>query len=60
MFSALPRRDLTAHWALWIVARDMADYEKVLMQGILNHDAIANSSSKFVLRRIKHQTALPV
>ena len=24
MLSALPRRDLTAHWALWIVARDMA------------------------------------
>ena len=47
-------------YLLHIVARDMADYEKVLMQGILNHDAIANSSSKFVLRRIKHQTALPV
>lgn len=47
-------------YLLHIVARDMADYEKVLMRGILNHDAIANSSSKFVLRRIKHQTALPI
>lgn len=24
MLTAKPRRDLTAHWALWIVARDMA------------------------------------
>ena len=24
MLTAKPRRDLTAHWALWIIARDMA------------------------------------
>lgn len=47
-------------YLLHIVARDMKDYERVLMRGILNHDAIANSSSKFVLRRIKFQTSIPV
>ncbi|MDQ1901593.1 Lrp/AsnC family transcriptional regulator [Paracoccus sp. WLY502] len=47
-------------YLLHIVARDMKDYERVLMRGILNHDAIANSSSKFVLRRIKFQTSIPL
>lgn len=45
---------------LHIVAQDVADYERVLMRGILNHATIASSSSIFVLRRVKHTTAVPV
>lgn len=53
---------ITGDWdyLLHIVAQDVADYERVLMRGILDHDAIASSSSIFVLRRIKHTTAVPV
>lgn len=53
---------ITGDWdyLLHIVARDMADYETILMRGILDHEAISNSSSLFVLRRIKHTTAAPV
>lgn len=47
-------------YLLHIVAQDVADYERVLMRGILDHDAIASSSSIFVLRRVKHTTAVPV
>lgn len=47
-------------YLLHIVARDVADYERVLMHGILDHEAIASSSSIFVLRRVKHTTAIPV
>ncbi|RID91144.1 Lrp/AsnC family transcriptional regulator [Gemmobacter lutimaris] len=47
-------------YLLHIVARDVADYEQVLMHGILDHEAIASSSSIFVLRRVKHTTAIPV
>lgn len=53
---------ITGDWdyLLHVVARDVADYERVLMHGILDHEAIASSSSIFVLRRIKHTTAVPV
>lgn len=47
-------------YLLHIVAHDVADYERVLMKGILDHRAISTSSSMFALRRIKHTTALPV
>ncbi|MTH79217.1 Lrp/AsnC family transcriptional regulator [Paracoccus aestuariivivens] len=47
-------------YMLHIVAEDVADYERVLMHGILDHPAIASSSSIFVLRRVKHTTAIPV
>ncbi|MDT1064312.1 Lrp/AsnC family transcriptional regulator [Paracoccus sp. CPCC 101403] len=47
-------------YLLHIVAEDVADYERVLMHGILDHEAIASSSSIFVLRRVKHRTAVPV
>ncbi|GHC20608.1 MULTISPECIES: Lrp/AsnC family transcriptional regulator [Gemmobacter] len=47
-------------YLLHIVAQDVADYERVLMHGILDHEAIASSSSIFVLRRVKHTTAIPV
>ncbi|MDS9469254.1 Lrp/AsnC family transcriptional regulator [Paracoccus sp. MBLB3053] len=47
-------------YLLHVVAKDVADYERVLMHGILDHDAIASSSSIFVLRRVKHKTAIPV
>ncbi|MBD9527134.1 MULTISPECIES: Lrp/AsnC family transcriptional regulator [Paracoccus] len=47
-------------YLLHVVAEDVADYERVLMHGILDHEVIASSSSIFVLRRVKHQTAIPV
>lgn len=47
-------------YLLHVLARDVAEYEKVLMQRILDHEAIASSSSIFVLRRVKHTTAIPL
>lgn len=47
-------------YLLHIVTQDVAVYERVLMQRILEHEGIASSSSIFVLRRIKHTTAIPV
>lgn len=47
-------------YLLHILTKDVAVYERVLMQRILEHEAIASSSSIFVLRRIKHTTAIPV
>lgn len=47
-------------YLLHVVAHDVADYERVLMRSILDHPAIAGSSSTFALRRVKHTTALPL
>lgn len=47
-------------YLLHVVAHDVADYERVLMRSILEHTAIAGSSSTFALRRVKHTTALPL
>ncbi|MBT0779097.1 Lrp/AsnC family transcriptional regulator [Paracoccus sp. pheM1] len=55
-YSISGERDYLLH----IVAKDVSDYEKILMRGILDHESIASSSSIFVLRRVKHSTAIPV
>ena len=39
---------------------DVKDYEKLLMHGILTHEAVANSSSHFALKSVKYTTELPV
>lgn len=39
---------------------DVKDYEKLLMLGILTHEAVANSSSHFALKSVKYTTELPV
>jgi Lrp/AsnC family transcriptional regulator, leucine-responsive regulatory protein len=47
-------------YLLRVVAADVGDYERLLMHGILTHDAVAASSSHFALKRVKYSTALPV
>jgi DNA-binding Lrp family transcriptional regulator len=47
-------------YLLRVVASDVGDYERLLMHGILTHDAVAASSSHFALKRVKYSTALPV
>lgn len=47
-------------YLLHILTHDVASFEEALMQRLLDHEAIANSSSMFVLRRIKHSTAIPI
>jgi DNA-binding Lrp family transcriptional regulator len=43
-----------------IVVRDVAEYERILMQEILTHPSVANSASHFALKCVKYTTALPV
>lgn len=47
-------------YQLRIICESMDEYEQFMMNKLLNNDAVANSSSQFVLKRIKHTTALPV
>lgn len=42
------------------VVADMEEYEHLLMQRVLAHEAIAQSSTVFAMKRIKSTTALPV
>lgn len=47
-------------YLLHMVIAGVHDYERLLMDGILAHPAIATSSSVFALKRVKYSTALPV
>lgn len=47
-------------YLLHLIVHDMQDYERILMGHVLDHDSVAATSSIFVLRRVKHTTALPV
>lgn len=47
-------------YLLHLVVRDIADFETILMHRILELDCVANTSTIFVLRRIKHTTQIPV
>lgn len=47
-------------YLLRVAVGDVRDYERLLMQGILTHEAVATSSSHFALKRVKYTTALPV
>ncbi|MDI7864452.1 Lrp/AsnC family transcriptional regulator [Rhizobiaceae bacterium n13] len=47
-------------YLLRVVAADIRDYERLLMQGILTHEAVATSSSHFALKSVKFTTAIPV
>ncbi|MBO0661710.1 Lrp/AsnC family transcriptional regulator [Jiella sp. MQZ9-1] len=42
------------------VVGDVREYEALLMEGILTHDAVLTSSSHFALKAVKYTTALPV
>lgn len=43
-----------------IAARSVPDYENFLMHKLLNHPAIATSSTQFALNRVKYTTAYQV
>lgn len=47
-------------YLLRIAVADVRDYERFLMQTLLNHPAVASSSSHFALNRVKYSTAMPV
>jgi Lrp/AsnC family leucine-responsive transcriptional regulator len=47
-------------YLLRVVVADVADYERLLMHGILTHEAVATSSSHFALKSVKYSTAIPV
>ncbi len=47
-------------YLLRVVVGDVQDYERLLMQGILTHPAVATSSSHFALKRVKYSTSVPV
>ncbi|MCA1493975.1 MULTISPECIES: Lrp/AsnC family transcriptional regulator [Sinorhizobium/Ensifer group] len=47
-------------YLLRVVVADVADYERLLMRGILTHEAVAHSSSHFALKSVKYSTAIPV
>jgi Lrp/AsnC family transcriptional regulator len=43
-----------------VVVADVADYERFLMRGLLNHPNVATSASHFSLNQVKYTTAAPV
>lgn len=47
-------------YVLLVRARDMQDYETLLMDKILSHPSVASTSSNITLREIKFTTALPL
>ncbi len=47
-------------YLLHLLVRDIADLEAILMSRILGQDSVAGTSTVFVLRRIKRETAVPV
>ena len=47
-------------YLLRVVVADVRDYERLLMQGILRHEAVLTSSSHFALKSVKYTTAVPV
>jgi Lrp/AsnC family leucine-responsive transcriptional regulator len=47
-------------YLLRVVVADVADNERLLMHGILTHEAVATSSSHFALKSVKYSTAIPV
>jgi DNA-binding Lrp family transcriptional regulator len=47
-------------YMLRVVVADVRDYERLLMQGILMHEAVATSSSHFALKSVKYTTEVPV
>ena len=47
-------------YLLRVLVADVRAYERFLMQELLNHPAVATSSSHFALSRVKNTTAVPV
>ena len=47
-------------YLLRISVRDVADYDRFIMRGVLGHPSVANAASNFALRQVKYTTAIPV
>ena len=47
-------------YLLRISVRDVADYDRFIMRGVLAHPSVANAASNFALRQVKYTTAIPV
>ncbi|WP_325100218.1 Lrp/AsnC family transcriptional regulator [Aurantiacibacter sediminis] len=47
-------------YLLHIIVPDIAGYERLLMEDLLRHPGVSQSSSHFALKRIKHTTVLPI
>lgn len=45
---------------LHLVVSDIAEFENILMNGVLEHEAVGGTSTLFVLQRIKSTTFIPV
>ncbi len=47
-------------YLLRIAVRDVADYDRFIMRGVLAHPTVANAASNFALRQVKYTTEIPV
>ena len=47
-------------YLLRIAVRDVADYDRFIMRGVLAHGSVANAASNFALRQVKYTTEIPV
>ena len=43
-----------------IAVRDVADYDRFVMRGVLAHPSVAHAASNFALRQVKYTTEIPV
>ena len=47
-------------YLLRIAVKDVADYDRFVMRGVLAHGSVAHAASNFALRQVKYTTAIPV
>jgi DNA-binding Lrp family transcriptional regulator len=47
-------------YLLRIAVKDVADYDRFIMRGVLAHPGVANAASNFALRQVKYTTEIPV
>lgn len=47
-------------YLLRIAVKDVADYDRFVMRGVLAHPSVASAASNFALRQVKYTTAIPV
>jgi Lrp/AsnC family transcriptional regulator len=47
-------------YLLRIAVKDVADYDRFIMRGVLAHPSVANAASNFALRQVKYTTEIPI
>ncbi len=47
-------------YLLRIAVKDVSDYDRFVMRGVLAHPSVANAASNFALRQVKYTTEIPV